>query len=380
MVIIYPMTVTNSDIDAIKRDISKTSEALDSLCADLGRSAYDYHSELGYSPSDECYENLRKAISEKKQIDEKIGSLRQTIDLVDNGGSEIFKSETSIRKIASDIDTLVSFLGAIAYEVYHSGTLDDGLLQFMGPLKDYDERIEKLSALLANAQGKVGKVVIEKQLGFIKSRNAKVFYEVGSALLNCPYLENLSSKRAKDIVEQIHTLQSKQVDVNNQISQKVSAISSAQSSLKDMGILGEENKTLKDLDQKSRKMKVLLDSLYLEYGASLAAGMETWLVPSTAHVLQEFCRRIKTEQKRLEKQRCNYDFMLAERQMSIHIGQIEQLSTQLEHLEQQKLLVEKQIADLKEKIASNKEASDVLKKKEFEIRSKAMSLGTGDLL
>lgn len=374
------MTVTNSDIDAIKRDISKTAEALDSLCADLGRSAYAYHSELGYSPSAQCYENLSKAISEKKQIDEKIGYLRQTIDLVDNGGSEIFKSETSIRKIASDIDTLVSSLGAIAYEVYHSGTLDDGLLQFMKPLQDYDERVEKLTNQLVNAQGKVGKVVIEKQLSFYKSRSAKIFHEVGTSLLSCPYLENLSSARAKEIVDQIHSLESKQVDVSNQISQKASAISSAQSSLKDMGILGEENKTLKELDQKSRKMNALLGSLYLEYGASLAAGMDTWLVPSTEATLQEFCRRIRTEQTRLEKQRCTHEFLLAERQMSIHLGQIEQLGTQLEHLEQQKELVEKQIADLKEKIASNREASDVLKKKEFEIRSRAMSLGTGDLL
>lgn len=374
------MSVTNADIDSAKHDISKTSEALENLYISLGKHACPYHSEIAFSSSEIAYSKLCEAFSKQNEINEKIVAVKHAVYLLDNGGSEISKTQTDVRKISSDIDTLTSSLGAVAYEVMTSGALPDSLQSCMDSMREYDNKLEKLSQQAANANNRVAKVVAEKQMEVLKKHVSKSFYETGIALLESPCLGDLPSSRASSIISKIQLLKAQKTDAKAEIFKKTSDISKAENSLKNMGVLGEENRKLKELEQKNRKILNDLEDRFHNYGSVLADGMDKWLSPAVSLEIQEDCRKIGTEQCRLKKQRLYLDYLLAERDIEILDGQHERLQNQLEHLRVEKNLIETQITDISKKLCNNEHSVEVLRLKEKDITRNVSELNTGDLL
>lgn len=350
------MGVTNSELEAIKHEIEKTSKAIQVCFSKLGQVASSNHAFIHYPASDDAFMLLENASHKVDVLDDRINNLKTSINIR-------YEDIEKHNRLSEKLRTLIASLGAIAYEVNNNGNLPQTLVPCLKPMFDFDEKTCLLEQK-ATSTPKILSFIADRNLKNHKAMIKEAFYNSGILLKSNPDVVNIPGSRAQNVLQELSDV-TKALETCNPPA---------------LTIRYDETKQLRELENERAKLLESLDVHYTEYGKVLAEGMDVWLNVNIPEEVQKCCASIKNEFLRYEKQTLRQDYLLAEREIDIILAENNQFIDQLEHLNQQRDLVEKQIADVKFKLKESDSAISALRTKEEKIRRKSESIQSKDIL
>lgn len=357
-----------SEIDNLKADIEKTGQALRSLYQELGKVCQSYHEAIGFHPSDDAYSKVRENLDKRSSVQDHISTIRKNLENISESEKKISATTVSLRDLEKRLVSLTSALGAVASEIDAQGLLPQELSHCLSSLRDFEKRadalVEKRQRMDDSTPGFIV-FITDKRLEACRRNINSMYLQAGKSLLDQPLVETIDNPKVKDILKEISGINKSMNTFNSVLLGKDHA--DTQSLAKD------QTNSLNELLSYEKDVIKALDDSYESYGEILADNMETWLGRQAPSIISSVCVRIRTELKRLEKQNLNLQYLEAQKEICISQGQVNQIQTQLSHLNNQKNNLEKQIEELENRLSGYQTAIENLKKKQEEIAKEAVS-------
>lgn len=361
-----------TDIDNLKREIEKTQTAIKSFHLSLGEIGCRYHNAIACPQSNDAFRLLCNSKIEYDDITMQIESVRQALAKLDSANKQINQTKVSIKDLDNRNSTLIASLGAVACELASQGKLPKSLEKCLESAKTFDAEMQRRIAKRDAMDSSVPAFLItlaDKRVEAMKKNINGVFYQTGKRLLASPDIKDLQNDRILAIIDELEMLKTNRKSFRSLVQRSEMSISSVQNSLR-------ENKTLKEMISHQAEVKKKLDTYYTQYGSIIAKDMDTWLDSSAPQELKDICEQIRTENRRLAKQNLNMDYLLAQKDIELSENQKSQLSVQLSHLLEQRTSVDRQIHEVRTKIASLEQNLTELQNRQQIATKKATEVNT----
>ncbi len=365
------MSVSNAEIEKLRKDVEKSEKALCDLYADLGAVACTYHRAINCTDSNGTYADICEVTEERDAIAERINQIRRAVDAINKKDLHLQQTSRTINRMEERLSTLISSLGAVATEMYSAGVLPHEFERYMKPYIEYEKRLKDLEERInENKNSKVGELfssLRKKKVQKYRASLDSVFTECGKRLYNSSALGNMPGDRAKGICKEILEIKEQKKNYRKTIGDTRTDISRTQESLKTMGVLGEEKITLRDLEGRLESVEKDLSKLYEDYGRIITPTMDEWLDNMAPEDLKKACNHVLNEMRHIRQQNLNIQFLEFEQQVELHTSRKEDFEAQVLQLESQKALMDKQIAELQSKVGIESRAVSDLKQRQLEI-------------
>lgn len=371
------MAGINSEIETLKIDIENTQQNIEELYMELGEIAGKWHKAIAYEPSNDTYIELCQIIKIKDEIEGQLNALHGAMKEVNSRDKEIANTQLSMKDLDNHYNILIASFGAIASEVENDGRLPENLYKCLTPVKDYEKKLASLENKRASLGDKASQFSIssiERKILKHRSTLNDVFFETGKRLLNSGDYKLVPGQKALAIIQEMEEVKNLKKNYRGLIRESESNITKAQGELKNMGAYGEESKMITMLETKDKQALGQLEVKFTEYGKILALGMNEWLVPDAPKEIRDCCKRINLANIRLMQQNLHMDFLMVDREVELHKNQNAAYVNQMEHLASQRLLIDKQMADIQNKMDSEKSAIEELRQRQYVIKRKAEQL------
>ncbi|MCF0237162.1 MAG: hypothetical protein HUK24_01075 [Sphaerochaetaceae bacterium] len=364
------MAGVNTDIELMKKDIQRCKEDLDRSFMELGQVAAPWHEAINYVPSRNAFENLCAAAREKELIESSVEKLQEALASMSQGDREIKKTKTTMKDLDTRLDVLISSLGAVAIEASAAGNLPERLSRFLSPMEEYDKKLESLNKKLLKLGPDGSPLLVsiwERKIDKHKKTLDNVFIQTGKKLYASGDFRLVPGERAKVILDEMEELRLLRKNLKNNIQDQRTLKTQAQSSLENMGALGEENRRLRELKQQDRAITETLNQRYIEYGRILSEGVAAWIDEKAPEDLQFRCREVFRFSDDLRQREITLENLYIERDMEIHNLQVSKLTEQVTHLNSQIQAIESQKRELQQKIDVELKAVSDLKMKQSKL-------------
>lgn len=352
------MAGINSEIETLKKEIEKTQQGIETLYLELGEVAAKWHKQIGYEPSNDAFIDLCQIIKEKDDIENQMDALHGAIKEVNYGDQEIAKTQLSMRDLDNHYNILIASFGAVASEVQSDNRFpDNNLYECLEPVRVFKKKLVALETKRASLSEKASQFAvssIEKKIAKHKATLNEVFFETGKRLLSSGNYKLVPGQRALAIIHEMEEIKNLRHNYHGLIKKSETNITKAQGELKNMGAYGDESKTIRNLEAKDKQLLGQLEIKFAEYGKVLALGMSEWLSPEAPRELRDVCSRINVSNALLMQQNLHIDYLMLDKEIEVHKSQSAALMTQIEHLSNQRLMIDKQIAGVQAKIEEEK--------------------------
>lgn len=361
------MSVTNAEIDKLRKEAEKAEKALCSLYADLGAVACTYHKAINVTDSNGVYSDICDVTDERDSVEERINEIKGAVNALSEKDRHLELTNRSMSRIDERLETLISSLGAVATEMYSAGVLPEEFVRYMKPYIEYEKRLKDLEEKAKEDKGNLFSSLKKKKVERHRGSLNSVFSECGKRLYNSSALGQLPGERAEEICKEIFEIKEQKKDFRKNIGETRTDISKTQESLKSMGVLGEEKVTLRDLEERLEGIERELDKLYEQYGRIITPTMEEWLDSLAPEDLKKACNHVTNEIKHIKQQNLNIQYLEIEQQVEGHSSHKAEFDAQISQLESQKALIDRQIAELKSKSDIESRAISDLKQQQVDI-------------
>lgn len=371
------MTGINTEIEALKNEIGKTQQNIESLYMELGEVAGQWHKSINYEPSFDSYNELCDIIKVKTDIEGQMNALHGALKEVNSNDQEIAKSQLSMKDLDNHFNILIASFGAVASEVDLDGRLPENLYKCLAPVRDYEKKLASLENKRANLGDKASQFAIstlEKKIARHKATLNEVFFDTGKRLINTGDYRLVPGQKAQSLIQEMEEVKNLKKNYRGLIKESETNITKAQGELKNMGAYGDESKMLRTLQAKDAQLLGQLEVKFTEYGKILAMGMNEWMVPDAPKAIRDVCRRINNAHIRLTQQNLHMDFLMIDREVEVHKNQNAAYVTQMQHLSEQRIQIDKQMADVQTRMDDEKEAINELRQKQNAINRKVEQL------
>lgn len=371
------MTGINTEIEALKHEIEKTQQSIESLYMELGEVAGQWHKAINYEPSFDSYNELCEIIKVKTDIEGQMNALHGALKEVNSNDQEIAKSQLSMKDLDNHFNILIASFGAVASEVDLDGRLPENLYKCLAPIRDYEKKLASLENKRANLGEKASQFAIsslEKKIARHKSTLNEVFFDTGKRLINTGDYRLVPGQKAQSLIQEMEEVKNLKKNYRGLIKESETNITKAQGELKNMGAYGDESKMLRTLQAKDAQLLGQLEVKFTEYGKILAMGMNEWMVPDAPKAIRDVCRRINNGHIRLTQENLHMDFLMIDREVEVHKNQNAAYVTQLQHLSEQRIQIDKQMADVQTRMDEEKDAINELRQKQNAINRKVEQL------
>ncbi len=371
------MTGINTEIEALKNEIGKTQQNIESLYMELGEVAGQWHKAINYEPSFDSYNELCNIIKVKTDIEGQMNALHGALKEVNSNDQEIAKSQLSMKDLDNHFNILIASFGAVASEVDLDGRLPENLYKCLAPVRDYEKKLASLENKRANLGDKASQFAVstlEKKIAKHKATLNEVFFDTGKRLINTGDYRLVPGQKAQSLIQEMEEVKNLKKNYRGLIKESETNITKAQGELKNMGAYGDESKMLRTLQSKDAQLLGQLEVKFTEYGKILAMGMNEWMVPDAPKPIRDVCRRINNAHIRLTQQNLHMDFLMIDREVEVHKNQNAAYVTQMQHLSEQRIQIDKQMADVQTRMDDEKEAINDLRQKQNAINRKVEQL------
>ncbi len=371
------MSALASEIDMLKRDIERSRTELSQMYMELGEVACAWHKAINYGPSQEAFEKLSEIAAERDEIEEKIETLKTAVSEMSAGDRQIEQTKISLKELDRRYAVLISSLGAVAIEIDSAGKLPQRLAKCLEPMRDYESRMRDLESKYeryASSGPKLMASVYEKKIEKLKTGLDAVFADTGKRIYNSGNFREVPGQRAKAILDEMEQIRFAKKNYKNDILDHKSMIDEAQGSLMSLGVYGEENRKLREMQSNRNLILDRLSDRYTEYGQILAEGIPYWMDDQAPEELKRCCSAIVRQTSKLAQQNLNLDHLMMEKDVEVHNLQLSRLSEQMNHLNSQIQAIENQKAELQQKVDAELKAISDLRMKQSEITDKASQL------
>ena len=371
------MSVLASEIDILKRDIERSHTELSEMYRELGEVACAWHKAINYEPSQESYEKLMEVSSERDDMESRIETLKTAVSEMSAGDQRIEQTKISMKELDKRYSVLISSLGAVAIEIDLAGKLPQRLSKCLEPMRNYEAKLRELESKYErySASGpKLMASVYEKKIEKFRAGLDSVFAETGKRIYNSGNFREVPGQRAKAILDEMEQIRFAKKNYKNDILDHKSMIDEAHDSLMSLGVYGEENRKLREMQS---RLNVILDKLsdrYTEYGQVLAEGIPYWMDDQAPEELKRCCTMIIRQTSKIAQQNLNMDHLMMEKDIEVHNLQLSRLSEQMNHLNSQIQAIENQKSELQQKVDAELKAISDLRMKQSEITDKAAQL------
>ncbi len=373
------MAGINTEIENLKNQIERIQQNIENQYMELGAVAGEWHDVINYEPSNEPYAELCSLIKVKDDIEGQINAVHEALKEVNSSDQEIAKTQLSMKDLDNHYNILIAKLGAVANEVDSEGRLPENLYKNLEPIKEYEKKLNALESS-RNALDQKKNVSqfrisnIEKKIARHKDTLNDVFFEAGRRLLNSGDYKYVPGQKAISVIHEMREVESLKKNYHGLIKESETNITRAQGELKNMGAYGEESKMLKTLEAKDKQVLGQLEVKFMEYGKVLSQGMNEWLTSDAPRDIKDVCKRIRMSNINLMQQNLKMDYLMLEREIEIHKSQNGAYVTQMEHLSNQRIQIDRQMAEVQGKMNEEKSAIEALKQKQTEITRNAEQL------
>ena len=362
-----------ADIENLKREIERAHSELLQMYQELGEASFVWHDAINYEPSQGAYDKLSVLASEKSDVDRRIEALKTAVSEMSAGDQKIEQTKISMKELDKRFEVLISSLGAVAIEIDSAGKLPQRLKKCLEPMREYEQTLADLNSKQekssTNGPGFMASVY-EKRIEKLRLSLNSVFSETGRRIYNSGEFRELPGQRAKGILDEMDQIRFAKKNYKNDMLDHKSMIDEAQGSLRSMGAFGEENRRLRELQSTQDQIADKLSDLYLEYGRVLAEGIPYWMDSQAPEDLKRCCSQVIRQTSRIAHLNLSLDHLMMEKDIEIHNMQLSQLSEQMNHLNSQIQAIEKQKADLQQKVDAELKAVSDLRMKQNEITQK----------
>ena len=362
------MSVTNTETEALKRDLQKAQDDLKLLYFELGRNAAPWHKAIAYEPSREVFEKLCEVAQQSQNIENRVLAVKTALKNVSNSDNEIKETKLNISDLEKRILILKSSIGAVAVETYKAGRLPQELEKYLLDVRTYQSKEQEIADKRDTAKG-LGKLFLQSQIKKFNEDLNSYYSQIGQNLFEDNKAELLQSDRAHTLVAEMKEILRMKEIFSANIKKHKDAIDKANNSLEKMGILGEEKTRLKNLESQAVEIKEKLNDAYKVYGEILAGNIDSWLDDMAPEELKTPCRQIKDQKNHIRELMLNIKLLNSQKEIEFHQAQTEQLAAQLNHLNTQLALIERQKTDIQIKIEEEKKALEELAKRQNDINA-----------
>ena len=371
------MAGINTEIEALKNEIEKTQQGIEVLYMELGEVAGQWHKAIGYEPSNDAFTELCEIIKVKDEIEGQMNALHGALKEVNSSDQEIAKSQLSMKDLDNHFNILIASFGAVASEVDLDGRLPENLYKCLSPIRDYEKKLASLESKRANLNDKSSQFAVstaDKRIAKHKATLNEVFFETGKRLINSGDYKLVPGQKAQSLIHEMEEVKNLKRNYRGLIKESETNITKAQGELKNMGAYGEESKMLRTLQAKDKQLLGQIEVKFTEYGKILAQGMNEWLVPDAPKALRDACKRINNAHIRLTQQNLHMDFLMLDREVEVHKSQNAAYVTQMQHLSDQRIQIDKQMADVQTRMDEEKDAIAELRQRQSVINHKVEQL------
>ena len=371
------MPALASEIDNLKRDMVRSRTELSQMYLELGEVACAWHKAINYAPSQEAYDRLSEVASQKDELETKIETLKTAVSEMSAGDRSIEQTKISMKELDRRYSVLISSLGAVAIEIDSAGKLPQRLSKCLEPMREYESRLRELESRYekyASSGPKLMASMYEKRIEKFKAGVDSVFAETGKRIYNSGNFREVPGQRAKAILDEMEQIRFAKKNYKNEILDHKSMIDEAQGSLMSLGVYGEENRKLREMQSNLNAIIDKLSDRYTEYGQILAEGIPYWMDDQAPEELKRCCNMIVRQTSKVAQQNLNLDHLMMEKDIDIHNLQLSRLSEQMNHLNSQIQAIENQKAELQQKVDAELKAISDLRLKQSEITDKASQL------
>ena len=366
------MAGINSEIDSLRQEIDRTDTSLKALYQDLGKVACTYHRAIAVQESDAVYEKICTLAGRRGDIEENMKNIRMILDRKNATGQDIRSTEESIKELESELKTQLSALGAVAAEVQSAGRLPDDLVQYMEPVRIYNQRLAELEA--KSVSGVFSAIYLRRAARYRETLNT-VFYETGLALYEAGRTDDVPGQRAREIAGTLEEIAERRRSFDSLIGEKRNDLSQVEGSLAGIGAPnGDISRLMRDYSFQVKEITDELDECFTEYGRIISAGMDSWLDDMAPEELKLACRRLNAGLKRKRRQHLNLNYYDLAKEIEIHGLQAKQLDGQIEALEAQRTALVRQIEELRIRRKQEDRAMAELREKQEEISRNAADI------
>jgi len=371
------MPGVTAEIESLKREIERSRTELNRMYLELGEAACPWHQAIAYKPSEEIFAKLSEVADEKHEIEAKIDALKTAVSEMSAGDKKIEQTKLSLKELDRRYTVLISSLGAVAIEIDSAGNLPQRLKKCLEPMREYEAKLNDLEAKLKKYEKNGPKfmaALTEKSINSHKKGLDDVFMETGKRIYNTGDFREVPGERAKAILTEMEQIRFAKKNYKNDILDHKSMIDEAQGSLMSLGVYGEENRKLREMQAKRNQIADRLSDMCTEYGRILAEGIPYWMDNQAPDELKKCCNQIIAQTKRIAKSNLNLEHLMMEKDIEIHNMQLSQLSEQMNHLNSQIQAIENQKAELQGRLDAELKAVSDLKMKQNEISNRVSQL------
>ena len=373
------MAGINTEIENLKIQIEKIEQNIENQYMELGAVAGEWHEVIAYEPSNEAYADLCALVKVKDDIEGQINAVHEALKEVNSSDQEIAKTQLSMKDLDNHYNILIAKLGAVANEVDSEGRLPENIYRNLEPIKEYEKKLAAMESrrISLNQKKNSSQFVVstlDKKIARHKETLNDVFFETGKRLLSSGDYRYIPGQKAISVIHEMEEVKSLKKNYRGLIKESETNITRAQGELKNMGAYGEESKMLKTLEAKDKQILGQLEVKFMEYGKMLSQGMNEWLTSDAPREIKDVCRRIRTSHINLMQQNLKMDFLMLEREIELHKSQNAAYVTQMEHLSNQRIQIDRQMAEVQSKMNDEKSAIESLRQKQTEINRNAEQL------
>ena len=366
------MAGINSEIDSLRQEIDRTDTSLKALYQDLGKVACTYHRAIAVHESDAVYEKICTLAGRRDDIEDNMKNIRMVLDRRNAAGQDILSTEKSIKDLDSDLKTALSALGAVAAEAQAAGRLPEDLVQYMEPVRIYNEKLAGLESKAGS--GMFSSIYMRRAAKHRETLNF-VFHEAGLAIYEAGRAADVPGQRAQELAGTIEEIAQRRKSFEGLMGEKRNDLSQVEGSLAGIGAPnGDISRLMRDYSFQVKDITDQLDSCFTEYGRIISATMDTWLDDMAPEELKLACRRLNSGLKRKRRQHLNLNYYDLAKEIEIHSMQARQLDSQIEALEAQRTALVRQIEELRIRRKQEDGVMAELREKQEEISRNAADI------
>lgn len=365
------MSGITAEIEVLRKEMDKSRCEMSDMYQELGEVAARWHDAIDYAPSQDAYKRLCVVVSQKDEVDGRMEALKKALDEMSSGGEQMAKTRSSMKDLDERFDTLLSMLGAVAVEADSHGRLPQRLGRCLEPMREYERKVDDCNGRIAKSgHGPGSRLVVAiyaRKLDRLKKSLGSVFYQTGARLYKSGEFRELPGDRAKEILDEMDSIRTLKRNFKNTLKTQKSMVDGAQDSLMNMGVYGEEGRSLKALQAQEKQIMDAMGERFAEYGMVLSNGMQYWMDQNAPDELMQCCSKIVNQENSIARQGVVMEHLLMERDIEIHNMKLSQLSDQMNHLNGQIQAIENQKSELQQKVDAELKAVSELRMKQSQL-------------
>lgn len=354
-------------MEVLHKETEQEQRELVRLYKKLGQEAIAVAGDARFPENEALVRQVRAARYAYNSASERLASLKDAWNEINESGSTIRKVRTRIQDIETQRIKLLSVLGAVTTEIFDSGNLPDELDYCMEAIRQYRRRQKNPAG---SGTDFFSRLVCSWKRGSMSRRLEGIYAKVGRLIVESGASRLLSGPRVEAIFLELDNIDRMKTSLEAELCRRSEKISNARTSIETQRA-GVNNLKVREFEIECARLDDVACRKEEEYGAFLNESMNQWLNQGCPEKIISCCDEIMKQKKRIYLKQIQSRLLSFDKAIEICEGRIAQFRDRIDYLDNQMGALELQKKDMIGKIASEQQNIDSCKVQQSAIRSLA---------